>query len=461
MLSTLFSTSQGTKTFQGFEPLTANYIYCPNQFFDVCLPNYPRGVVRLVGYILYKTLSHLDENGNPVRQNFTVTYQQLIDEAGISRGAITNVIKKAIEGKFIRKIASGTHALCWDDGDYTTSLKFFNGFYSGDGNRSPIPSDFFTQVIRHERLSVAKVVGIVLRHTVGYQNQFGTGRRLQHPLSYSYIQKATNIRHRPTLADAIRSSLRNDYICIAKRGYFDPQGGTNNRPTSYSVKWLTQAESNVRSTKTEPASQKYKNRTGTSTKTEPVKQFKNRTYRKKIEQKEQQQHGVGDLLSAAAETSKSIQILCDEGFDENAARGLATIATFGEIQKQIAWIDLRGPKNRLGMLRKAIEQKWGEPLGAKEREAKQRSRKREQERRAKEAREQAEQQAEADRKRERLQQLRTQFLKQPLSIREQLLEQALTEAPTDFQRNFIRPHGCDDNVSTDVLSLFARTLTSG
>ena len=117
MLSTLFSTSQGTKTFQGFEPLTANYIYCPNQFFDVCLPNYPRGVVRLVGYILYKTLSHLDEKGNPVRQNFTVTYQQLIDEAGISRGAITNVIKKAIEGKFIRKIASGTHALCWDDGD--------------------------------------------------------------------------------------------------------------------------------------------------------------------------------------------------------------------------------------------------------------------------------------------------------------------------------------------------------
>ncbi|MCH7688258.1 MAG: hypothetical protein IH899_16510 [Planctomycetes bacterium] len=56
-------------------------------------------------------------------------------------------------------------------------------------------------------------------------------------------------------------------------------------------------------------------------------------------------------------------MLRNEGFDDKAARGLAKAGSFDEIQKQIAWIDLRKPENRLGMLRTAIEQKWAEPVG--------------------------------------------------------------------------------------------------
>ena len=52
--------------FQGFEPLTGNFLYCPNQFFEVCLPNYSRGVVRLVAFMLRKTLGWLDKDGNPI-----------------------------------------------------------------------------------------------------------------------------------------------------------------------------------------------------------------------------------------------------------------------------------------------------------------------------------------------------------------------------------------------------------
>ena len=52
------------KTFQGFEPLSGNYIYCPNQFFEVCLRHCSRGAVRLVAHVLRKTLGYLDENGN-------------------------------------------------------------------------------------------------------------------------------------------------------------------------------------------------------------------------------------------------------------------------------------------------------------------------------------------------------------------------------------------------------------
>ena len=57
---------QSVEPFQGFEPLTANYVYCPNQFFDVLLPHGSRGCVRLVAYLLRRTLGWLDANGEPI-----------------------------------------------------------------------------------------------------------------------------------------------------------------------------------------------------------------------------------------------------------------------------------------------------------------------------------------------------------------------------------------------------------
>ena len=86
---TIISVATGDRStpFEGFEPLTANFIYCPNQFFDVCLPHYSRGVVRLVGYILYRTLRWRDQDGNPCEENIPVPYADLVSEAGISRRA--------------------------------------------------------------------------------------------------------------------------------------------------------------------------------------------------------------------------------------------------------------------------------------------------------------------------------------------------------------------------------------
>ena len=56
-------------SFLGFEHVTANFIYCPNQFFDVCLPNCSRTVIRIVAYMLLRTLGWLDSNGDPIEQN--------------------------------------------------------------------------------------------------------------------------------------------------------------------------------------------------------------------------------------------------------------------------------------------------------------------------------------------------------------------------------------------------------
>lgn len=53
--------------FEGFKAPTSNTTYTPNQFFDVVIPNFSRGVVRIVGYLLRKTLGWCDANGNPRR----------------------------------------------------------------------------------------------------------------------------------------------------------------------------------------------------------------------------------------------------------------------------------------------------------------------------------------------------------------------------------------------------------
>ena len=100
-------TRRNADVFPGFEPLTGNFLYCPNQFFDVCLPNYSRGVLRLVAFMLRRTLGWLDKDGNPIEQDVKVSYSDLISKAGVSRGAARKAIEEAIEGGFIRRTRHG------------------------------------------------------------------------------------------------------------------------------------------------------------------------------------------------------------------------------------------------------------------------------------------------------------------------------------------------------------------
>lgn len=361
--------SEALKEFPGFQPLTGNFLYCPNQFFDVCLPHYSRGVLRLVAFVLRKTLGWLDKNGNPIEQNVSISYADLIAHARVSRGAARKAIEEAIAGGFIRRTRLGrpgsrgvtaetsTFELRFDDGpSYIKDPKAFQGFFARCGHRTPIPNAFFDRIIPEETLAVTKVVGTVLRHTVGYQNQFG-GRRSEAPLSYSYIQRYSNLLHRPTLAEALRQAIKQGYVLPVSQGHFDPDAGRKSRAAKYAVKWLTEATSKARSSKTEPTPKQSKNRTGSGSKYEPAEQFKNRTDRKtRVEDTSKQQPAA-------------FKILCDVGFDERVAKHLSETKPLSDIEKQIAWIDKREPStNRLGMLRRAIEEDWAAPASVLVRE---------------------------------------------------------------------------------------------
>ena len=81
-----------TPAFQGFHPPTSNTTYTPNQFFDVCLPHYSRGVVRLVSYMLRKVLGWSDKHGNPQSEKVLISYRDIERNAGVSSPHLASML---------------------------------------------------------------------------------------------------------------------------------------------------------------------------------------------------------------------------------------------------------------------------------------------------------------------------------------------------------------------------------
>lgn len=372
------------QAFQGFPPPTSNTTYTPNQFFDVLLPYYSRGASRLVAYILRKTLGWCDAEGNPQETEILVTYQDLVEHAGISRGAIAEAIQEAIAARFIRCVRRGNakgpetsavsalYELTWDDRDlYVVDPAKFHGFYAGEGHRTYVPNLFFDQTVRTEPLSVVKVVGSIIRHTIGWQTKLGF-RRQQVQLSFATLQKKTHLSSRH-LNEALQQALAHNYILRVEQGFFDINAGRLSKATTYGVKWLDSDLFQLIGSKRKAAESfkespdRFKKESGIGSKRKAADRFKKESIKikqrnKTIEIKQQQQPAFG-VLPVAAEFLQTINRLTQEGFDEQTASYLATTYSQDQILNQCNWLRKRNPsKNRLGMLRTAIEQNWPEPL---------------------------------------------------------------------------------------------------
>src|ERR1041384_7285830 len=214
--TTHIASAAGSRPFAGFALPTSNTTYCPNQFFDVCRPHGSRGCVRLVAYLIRKTLGWCDRHGNPQETHIAVSYADLIEKAGISRQMIRSALDEALKANFVRCTQKGLaksagqaaqtaqYELRWDERhEYVKDPKRFQGFFAGEGNRTYIPNQFFDHVIPHETLAVVKVVGSVIRFSIGFQTRYGF-RRQQTSLSYQDIQRYARIRNRQNLSDALK-----------------------------------------------------------------------------------------------------------------------------------------------------------------------------------------------------------------------------------------------------------------
>lgn len=357
-------------TFAGFALPTSNTTYTPNQFFDVCLPHRSRGCVRLVAYLIRKTLGWSDVHGNPLREQHAVPYSELQTSAGISRDMIRSSIDEAIAAGFIHCVEqplpkragashhTGLYALSWDEGqEYVKDPKRFKGFFAGDGNRTYIPNQFFDHVVRSETLAVIKVVGSIIRFSIGFQTKWGH-RRQTVALSYQHIQNYTKLADRKTLSAAIQHAIAMNYIQRVADGYFDPDAGRTSRAATYAVKWLSTGLDSTIGQKTPPVKTgvnfRSENPTEIGQKTPPADQSENPTDIEITDTNNISKQHEG----AAAAFSRLVKT----GFDLRTARAIATHHSAAVIDRQIDWIALRNVRsNKLGMLRLAIEQDWPPP----------------------------------------------------------------------------------------------------
>ncbi len=359
--------------FGGFEYPDANCIFCPNQLFDLALSSLSTvHEWRLLCYVIHETLSTLDRNGVPVRQDIEISRNELHREARIGRQEITATIDSLVRLGFFAHVSepvpnsntgkgkARTFRLAWDlpAASYTKNLDYFHGFFAGEGNRTAIPKDFFTKVVPFENHACNKIVGAVLRHTVGFQNQFG-GRVEEAPLSFEFIKQFTNIRSDSTINDALKHSIERKYIERTKSGTFsfDP---AMRSPSFYTVYWLKGTKSvvpqgdEIRSSKSgqNPKQQGDEN---------PSSNYKNSVA------------ATGDeirsninlpILKQQTEVvdQKCLQLLLAEGFKKTAALQIVKQADSKVIENQIASYQYwKSTGKGLGFLRKAIAENWDEP----------------------------------------------------------------------------------------------------
>jgi hypothetical protein len=359
--------------FGGFALPRSNTTYVPNQFFDVCLPHYSRGTVRIVAYMIRKTLGWCDADGEPQEKRRVISYTEL-ERAGVARSMIHAALNEAVGGHFIKCLrtaepsrggksaVSGLYELRWDErSEYVKKPAEFRGFFAGEGNRTYIPNEFLDRLVPTEPLAVLKVVGSIIRFSIGFQTKWGHRRR-NVALSYQHIQNYTRSKDRTSLSAAVHYALDANYIERVEKGYFDPDGGKLSKAAVYAVKWLNPAADWDTGTKTLPAENeamnRYENQTGTGSKSRPADRYENQT---DIEIKQ-----INKTLKQQA--ADAVELLKGEGFDPKAAEAIAGGYSFERVERQIRWLGRRQIKsNRLGLLRAAIQGDWPEPgkqLGA-------------------------------------------------------------------------------------------------
>ena len=381
--------------FKGYPAPTSNTTYTPNQFFDVVLRHASRGVVRLVGYMIRKTLGWSDAQGNPQEPHVVISYRQLVEEAGISRGAIQPTIEEAIAANYIRCIRKGRshgpgetaisalYELCWDEsGEYVTAPKSFQGFFSGNGNLTYIPNQFFDYTVPNEPLAVVKIVGAIIRHTIGFQTKFGF-RRQHIAMSFTSLQRTTGLVSRRALNDAIQYALQHNHVQRVEDGVFDPAAGQMSKAATYAVKWYDSTAYPIIGSKRIPenseiasakADNRFKKDTGerfkkdTESSSKRIPETVQKGYRERFKKdtdieikllnntsKQQQPAAVDGVLDV-------FQKLKEAGFDVNTASLLAGNYSVEDITRQIEWLPKRNPvRNPLGMLRRSIEENWPSP----------------------------------------------------------------------------------------------------
>lgn len=112
----------------------------------------------------------------------------------------------------------------------------FAGFWrpESNGNFTMVPNQFFDEVVPNEPASVTKLVGLVIRRTLGWIGADGK-RCQQAQISYSEFRRGMNMSN-DTVAAALQIALNKGYIVKVREGRMNGNGGVSTG-AFYSLAW--------------------------------------------------------------------------------------------------------------------------------------------------------------------------------------------------------------------------------
>lgn len=378
----------GESQFLGFDPPNSNTTPIPNQFFDVALKNTSPAAFRVLSTMMIQSLRWIDDRGNPFDGQPSFTYTNLVN-LGCARSNLRKALNELLRNHFILCTTDSHHPPqisyeiryhTYKDNRYIKDLSKFQGFfYTKDipnANRTDIPNQLFDLVFRRERrLAVSQILGLVARHSIGFQDPDDPrpGKRKQQAnLAYNDFKNLSGIKQPRTVADGLKICLDLGYITRHHTGTFDlHHGGTDATKSVYSLNWNELAT----------APHGLKNAVGKSRKYTRVSNPKNALGRVPTMQSDQSRKCSDIETKPLNETSKTTtncdsrnadaavrgeadheaqELLRNEGFDKTTAAKLAKEG-IAVVRQQINWIDARKPKNRKALLHKAIRENWEAP----------------------------------------------------------------------------------------------------
>jgi hypothetical protein len=423
------SGSQGTSRpfrrtesqFRGFPEFRSNVLYCPKQFFTVVVPNSSVNCIRIVSYMLRKTLGWVDESGEPIQERHEFSYRDLEQAAGVSHSRLREAVADALKSNFIRRIhkarvqtqgvraQSGSYELRWDEAQYSDQPEQFHGFYlqptyldrSGQTRlgRKNIPNVFFDYLVRNENRGVIRVVGTLLWYSIDW----GKGGERKQPVKKSLRDLVELTRlDKSSVVRALDEAEKKRYVERIEKGVFDLSGEQRSSTTVYGIHWTNEytytydgilVEVNVPSDRSQNATRGVlanapKMQHGNSPRTIPKRDTRlegersqNATPHAPKTRHEERSQNATYVINNNTSTNTSIdnnstdspapkptsdavaeKALTEAGFDKKTARSIASKSSVEVILQQVELLPKRrATKNRLGLLRRAIEENWAVP----------------------------------------------------------------------------------------------------
>jgi hypothetical protein len=364
--------------------------------------------------MLRKTLGWVDESGEPIQERHEFSYREFESQAGIVQSGLRKGVDEALAARFIRRAQrariqapgvsakSAAYELVWDEHRYTDEPTDFQGFYlqpsyvdaTGQNRigRKNIPNVFFDYLVREENRALIRVVGTLLWYSIdwgkGGERRTTVRRSLRDMVGLTQLAKGSVVR-------ALDEAIEKGYIERVEPGVFDLAGNRHGSITVYGIKWTqsyTYTLEGLPVSITEDA-ERFKNETrpailsaskmrhggagDTLQKRDtggPQKRFGNETRNASETRHGERFKNESITTSNTPITNTSIHssnsshapvaegALLKAGFDKKTAGEIAAAYPEETILKQIGLLSQRHPtKNPLGMLRRAIEERWAAP----------------------------------------------------------------------------------------------------